>query len=181
MTPDSNSLPATAPLDIPSPLGVVTLRAEREADRDFRYQLFCDSRQPEFALLLPPDAFRQVMAHQFQAQTVSYRAEFPQARFDIIELDARPIGRIVVDRPGNRLHIIDQAIVPELRGRGIGTAIMRALMDEAAARRVPVTLQVASDNDPSARLYLRLGFVPTGAATIYTELAWTPPGEEPPC
>ena len=69
-------------------------------------------------------------------------------------------GRIVVDRPGNRLYIVDQAIVPELRGRGIGTAIMRSLMDEAAALGVPVTLQVASSNDPSMRLYLRLGFVP---------------------
>jgi ribosomal protein S18 acetylase RimI-like enzyme len=171
---------ATAPADIPSPAGTISLRPEREADRDFRYQLFCDSRQPEFALLLPPDVFRQLMAHQFHAQTVSYQREFPQARFDIIELAGRPIGRIVVDRPGDRLHIIDQAIVPELRGRGIGTAVMRALMDEAAARRMPVTLEVASDNDPSARLYLRLGFVPTGAAAVYLELAWTPPDEEAP-
>ena len=130
----------------------------------------------EFALVLPPDVFQQLMAHQFQAQTVSYRAQFPQARFDIIELDGRPIGRIVVDRPGDRLHLIDQAIVPDLRGRGIGTAIMRALMDEAAARRVPITLEVASSNDPSVRLYLRLGFVPTETAQPYIELAWTPPG-----
>ncbi len=172
---------AAAPLDIASPAGVVSLRPERDDDRDFRYRLFCDSRQPEFALLLPPDVFRQVMAHQFQAQTVSYQAQFPQARFDIIELAGRPIGRIIVDRRGDRLHIVDQAIIPELRGRGIGSAIMRALMDEAAARRVPVTLQVASSNDPSMRLYVRLGFVPTETASLYIELAWTPPGEEPPC
>ena len=167
---------SSTPSHIPSPAGVVRLRPEREEDRDFRYRLFCDSRQPEFALVLPPDVFQRVMAHQFQAQTVSYRAHFPQARFDIIELDGRPIGRIVVDRPGDRLHLIDQAIVPEMRGRGIGTAIMRALMDEAAARRVPVTLEVASSNDPSMRLYLRLGFVPTETAQPYIELAWTPPG-----
>jgi ribosomal protein S18 acetylase RimI-like enzyme len=167
---------SSAPPDIPSPAGVVRLRPECEEDRGFRYQLFCDSRQPEFALVLPPDVFQQLMAHQFQAQTVSYRAQFPQARFDIIELDGRPIGRIVVDRPGDRLHLIDQAIVPEMRGRGIGTAIMRALMDEAAARRVPVTLEAASSNDPSMRLYLRLGFVPTETAQPYIELAWTPPG-----
>jgi len=167
---------SSAAPDIPSPAGVVRLRPECDEDRDFRYQLFCDSRQPEFALVLPPDVFQQLMAHQFQAQTVSYRAQFPQARFDIIELDGRPIGRIVVDRPGDRLHLIDQAIVPEMRGRGIGTAIMRALMDEAAARRVPVTLEAASSNDPSMRLYLRLGFVPTETAQPYIELAWTPPG-----
>ena len=172
---------ASAPLDIPSPAGVVSLRPEHEGDRDFRYQLFCDSRQPEFALLLPPDVFRQVMAHQFQAQTVGYQGQFPQARFDIIELAGNPIGRIVVDRPGDRLHIVDHAIIPELRGRGIGTAIMRALMDEAAAQRVRVTLEVASSNDPSMRLYVRLGFVPIETTPLYIELAWTPPGEEAPC
>ena len=172
---------STAPLEIASPAGVIHLRPEHETDRGFRYQLFCDSRQPEFALVLPPDVFRQVMAHQFQAQTVSYQTEFPRARFDIIELAGQPIGRIVVDRPGDRLHIVDQAIIPELRSRGIGTAIMRALMDEAAARRVPVTLCVASSNDPSMRLYLRLGFVPTQTTALYITLAWTPPGVEPPC
>jgi ribosomal protein S18 acetylase RimI-like enzyme len=171
---------AASPLaDIPTPLGPVRLRSEREEDRDFRYRLFCDSRQPEFALLLPPDVFQQVMAHQFHAQTVSYCGRFPAARFDIIELAGRPIGRIVVDRPGDNIHIIDQAIVPDLRSRGIGTAIMRVLMDEAAARRLPVTLEVASSNDPSMRLYVRLGFVPIETTPMYIRLAWTPPGEEP--
>jgi ribosomal protein S18 acetylase RimI-like enzyme len=176
---DADRPASSAPPEIPSPAGAVRLRPEREEDRDFRYRLFCDSRQPEFALLLPPDVFQQVMAHQFRAQTVGYRQQFPQARFDIIELGGRPIGRIVVDRPGDRLHVIDQAIVPELRGRGIGTAIMRALMDEAAALRVPVTLEVASSNDPSMRLYLRLGFVPTETTQLYIELAWPPPAATP--
>ena len=115
------------------------------------------------------------MAHQFHAQTVSYQAEFPKARFDIIELTGRPIGRIVVNRPGTVLHIVDQAIVPELRGRGIGSAIMRALMDEAAAAHMPVRLKVASESDPAMRLYRRLGFVPIETVPLYIELEWTLP------
>jgi len=164
--------------EIPSPLGMLNLRPEQEDDRDFRYQLFCDSRQPEFALLLPPPVYQQVMQHQFHAQTVSYRNEFPQARFDIIELDAKPIGRIVVDRPGTMLHIIDQAIIPALRGRGIGTAIMRALLDEARAAGVPVQLEVGGENDPSARLYQRLGFVPIGQISFYVRMEWRPPSAD---
>ena len=121
------------PIQFDSPLGRVTLRAETDADGDFRYWLFCNSRQPEFAVLLPPPVFEQVMRHQFHAQTVSYLAEFPRARFDIIELGGQPIGRIVVDRPGDVVYIIDQAIVPELRNKGLGTAIMRAHMEEARA------------------------------------------------
>jgi ribosomal protein S18 acetylase RimI-like enzyme len=158
-------------IDIPSPIGVVTIRPERPDDEAFRYRLFCDSRQPEFALL-PPDIYERVMRHQFHAQTVGYRGEFPRARFDIIEHAGRPIGRIVVDRPGDMVHIVDQAIIPELRGRGIGTAIMRSLMNEAAATGLPVRLKVASSNDPSMRLYLRLGFVPIQSVPLYIELEW---------
>jgi ribosomal protein S18 acetylase RimI-like enzyme len=161
-------------IEISSPVGVVNLRPEREDDHDFRFRLFCDSRQPEFALLLAPAAFEQIMRFQFQAQTMSYRAEFPDARFDIIELSGSSIGRIVVDRPGTMLHIVDQAIVPALRNRGIGTAIMRALMDEARAARLPVRLAVASDNDPSIHLYLRLGFVPIERLPLYVQMQWRP-------
>jgi ribosomal protein S18 acetylase RimI-like enzyme len=162
-------------VEIPSQAGLLRLRPEQDADRDFRYRLFCDSRQPEFALVLPPPVYQQVMAHQFQAQTVGYRNDFPRARFDIIELGGEPIGRIVVDRPGAMLHIVDQAIVPALRGRGIGTAIMRALMDEAQAAGFPVQLEVASENDPSFRLYQRLGFVTIETVPLYMKLEWRSP------
>jgi len=164
-------------LHIASPVGLLHLRPERDDDRGFRYQLFCDSRQPEFALL-PPPVYQQVMAHQFHAQTVGYRGQFPQARFDIIELAGERIGRIVVDRSGTMMHIVDQAIVPTLRGRGIGTAIMRALMDEAQAAGLPVRLEVASENDPSFRLYQRLGFVPIETYPFYMRLEWRSPTPE---
>ena len=163
--------------EVPWPAGVLTLRPERDEDREFRYRLFCASRQPEFARMLPPPVYQHVMAHQFQAQTVSYRMQFPQARFDIVELEGRPIGRIVIDRPGDMLHIVDQAIVPELRGRGIGTAIMQALMEQARAANLPVRLEVASENDPSAQLYLRLGFVAIEQAPDYIQMEWHPPAD----
>jgi len=102
----------------------------------------------------------------------SLLAPFPQARFDIIALGAEPIGRIVVDRPGTMVHIVDQAIVRQMRNRGIGTAIMQSLMDEARAGGLPVRLQVASSNDPSMRLYARLGFVPIQEIPAYIEMEW---------
>jgi ribosomal protein S18 acetylase RimI-like enzyme len=112
------------------------------------------------------------MQMQFAAQTTSYAAQFPRARFDIIELDGRPIGRIVVDRPGDRIHIVDQAIVPQLRSRGAGTAIMRALMQEAEETEMPIRLMVADANDPSLKLYQRLGFRQVDEAVMYMELEW---------
>ena len=165
---------ATGIVEIPSPLGLVRLRPERNDDRDFRYRLFCDSRLPEWYIIeLEPAVRARLMQHQFLAQTMSYRTEFPDARFDIIELGGAPIGRIVVDRPGTFMHLIDQAIVPEQRNKGIGSAIMRALMEEARQSGVPLRLKVASSNDPSMRLYLKLGFKPTEEVpNVYIEMEW---------
>jgi ribosomal protein S18 acetylase RimI-like enzyme len=161
-------------VEIPSPRGVLRLRPEREDDQAFRYRLFWDSR-PELALLpLEPAMREQLMQHQFRAQTVSYRAQFPDARFDIIELDGAAIGRIVVDRPGSAIHIIDQAIMPQRRNLGLGSTIMRALMQEAARAGLPVRLMVSTANDPSQRLYLRLGFVPIQTGVTHIELEWRP-------
>ncbi|MBM7789923.1 GNAT family N-acetyltransferase [Tenggerimyces flavus] len=49
----------------------------------------------------------------------------------------------------------------ELRGRGIGTALIQAAMERAAARGCErIGLGVGADNPGAARLYERLGFVP---------------------
>lgn len=155
------------------PGGVLTLRPETPDDLQFRFDLFVRSRPPEWdQVQLPLDQLTQVMNHQFWAQTNTYLARFPEARFDIVELDGERIGRIVVNRPGDRIHIVDQAIIPTLRGQGLGTAIMRQLMAEAAAEGLFMTLKVSNANDPSMRLYSRLGFEVLTESLEYIEMTW---------
>jgi GNAT superfamily N-acetyltransferase len=173
---ESMAAPAANIIEINSPLGMLRLRPEREADQAFRFALFCQSRPAELALLpLEPVAFEQLMRLQFKAQAVSYRSGFPNARFDIIEHDGLPVGRIVVDRSGSALRIVDQAIVPARRGRGFGTAIMQALMDKASRTGLPLRLNVASSNDAAMRLYLRLGLVPIHVEPLSIEMEWRAP------
>jgi len=52
---------------------------------------------------------------------------------------------------------------------------MQALMDEAARDGLPVRLKVASSNDPSMRLYQRLGFRPIDQVPFYIEMEWKAP------
>ncbi len=160
-------------LDIPWPAGRLTLRPETKDDLPFRFQLFIRSRPPEWdQVYLPIEELTQLMNQQFWAQTETYLARFPEARFDIIELNGEPIGRIVVNRPGDRIHLVDQAIAPQLRNQGLGTAVMRSLMQEAAACGLFMTLKVSNANDPSMRLYSRLGFEPVDEALEYIEMTW---------
>jgi ribosomal protein S18 acetylase RimI-like enzyme len=65
-------------------------------------------------------------------------------------------------------------VVPEARRRGIGETLMRALHDEAAARRVRrVWLEVIDENDSARRLYERLGY-----ATVREVEVWSLPASE---
>jgi ribosomal protein S18 acetylase RimI-like enzyme len=170
----------THPIDIDAPSGRLKSRPEREDDREFRFSLFCDSR-PELALLpLGGEARIQLLRLQFEAQTRAYKSQFSKARFDIIELDGMAIGRIVVDRTGDRLHLVDIALVPQQRNHGIGTAILGALMAEAREARLPLRLHVATANEAALRLYRRLGFAVVATTPIYLELEWRATAEAPP-
>ena len=151
------------------------LRPEVEADATFRLALFQTSRGPGWDQLpLPADMLARVMEQQFHAQTQGYRAAYPRARLEIVTVGAEPVGRLATDRSADALHLIDIAMVPERRGQGIGGAVLRALMDEAATTGTPVTLQVARDNLDAQRLYHRLGFALAGVDETHLSLRWGP-------
>jgi ribosomal-protein-alanine N-acetyltransferase len=60
------------------------------------------------------------------------------------------------------------AVAPPYQGRGVGTRLLTALMDEARRVGVPsVGLEVRSDNERAQRLYRRFGFRPVGLRRGY--------------
>lgn len=167
------TIPSQHGIEIASPVGMLRLRPEQDADDTFRFVLFCQSRPAELALpTIEPAAREQLMHIQYRGQAMSYRTNFPGARFDIIELEGAAIGRLVIDRAGRDIAIVDWAITPEMRGRGIGTAIMQAIVEEARRDCRQIRLKVASGNAAALRLYLRLGFEPVGTIPFYAELVW---------
>lgn len=72
------------------------------------------------------------------------------------------------------LNIHDLIVRPELRGRGVGRALLRAAEREAEQRGCcKLTLEVRADNHRARRLYQTLGFV---AGEPSTEMGfWTKP------
>ena len=76
---------------------------------------------------------------------------------NIVLIDAAEAGILVVERRPDEVYLHDLCLLPSYQGRGIGTAVVAALQKEAAARRVPLRLQVLKVN-PALRFYERLGF-----------------------
>jgi len=62
--------------------------------------------------------------------------------------------------------------LPERRGRGLGEALLRDLMDEAAAAGKDVSIHVEKLN-PAMRLYRRLGFAIEEDKGVYDLMRWT--------
>jgi ribosomal-protein-alanine N-acetyltransferase len=71
---------------------------------------------------------------------------------------------LVVDQA----HINNLAVLPELRGRGLGTQLLEAIVAEVAhLGGVLLTLEVRRSNEPALRLYERAGFQHGGVRTNY--------------
>jgi ribosomal protein S18 acetylase RimI-like enzyme len=66
--------------------------------------------------------------------------------------------------------VLDLTLLPEYRGRGIGTTLLRAVIAEAERDRVPVRLTVAVDNGRARVFYERLGFEAVGEDAARTLL-----------
>ncbi len=151
------------------------LRPATEADRPFLTWLYGSTRTAELALVDWDDAQRTAfVAMQFEAQDRHYRAHYPGAAFDVVEVDGEPAGRLYVHRGPDGIRIIDVILAPAVRRRGIGTALLQALMAEADARQQVLSIHVEVTN-PARSLYERLGFVAVGEPGVY-QLMERPPG-----
>jgi ribosomal protein S18 acetylase RimI-like enzyme len=148
----------------------VRLRPVTDADRPFLLELYAGVRAPELALVPWDDATKRAfVAQQFAAQDAHYRAHYPGATLDVIEVGGAPAGRLYVHRGEHDVRIMDIALAPEHRGRGIGTALLRALIAEAGARTLSIHVEAGN---PARRLYERLGFRPAGEHGVYVLLTY---------
>jgi GNAT superfamily N-acetyltransferase len=87
------------------------------------------------------------------------RSYAPVRQAVIVRVDGEPrdIGRISVTRHWRKFFLRDIELVAAERNRGIGTALISALLGLARREGLRVELLVLKNN-PAQRLYARLGF-----------------------
>jgi ribosomal protein S18 acetylase RimI-like enzyme len=146
---------------------LANLRPVSDADRAFLVELYASTREDELAHVPWDDAARSAFVeHQFAAQDAHYRGNYPGAALDVIEVDGARAGRLYVHRGPSDIRIMDIALAPEFRRRGIGTALLRELMEEADSSQRKLSIHVEVNN-PARSLYERLGFLPAGEHGVY--------------
>jgi GNAT superfamily N-acetyltransferase len=152
----------------------LNLRDATSSDEAFLIALYSSTRKEEVALWgWPAVAQEAFLRTQARTQQQAYAMQFPRVEHLIIETGGRAIGRMLVDRSGNEIHLVDISLLPEQRGQGVGTALLGTLLDEGRRSQRPVGLRVARSNRAHS-LYVRLGFVAIDEDPMYITMRWSP-------
>jgi ribosomal protein S18 acetylase RimI-like enzyme len=151
-----------------------SLRPERPDDYEFMADLYASTREEEMQLTDWTDEQKHAfLRSQFDAQTAHYRTHYSAAEFWIIERNGERAGRLYLHYRPEDLRIVDIAVRSDLRGQGIGGAILEQLLAAARSGGYGVSIHVERNN-PALRLYERLGFRKIDEHGIYFLMEWKP-------
>lgn len=159
--------------------GRVSLRPVAPEDDEFLLGVYASTRDAELSQVVWPPGEREAFVRmQFDAQRREYAARFPDAEYDVILLDGRPVGRLWVGRTPEQIRLLDIALLPEAQGQGVGTLIVSSLIEEARASGKALRHMVFMLNPEAKRLYERLGFEPIEDFGAYLHMEWKDKGSE---
>src|SRR5438876_2629627 len=134
------------------------IRRAVEPDDGFLLALFVSVREKELALTPWTEEQRAMfIEHQFGAQRMHYRREYPNAGQFVLSLKGAAAGMLYIDFSGADVEILDLIIATESRNQGLGACVLKVLQSEA--RRMGKDLTVYVDRtDRSFEFFGRLGF-----------------------
>jgi GNAT superfamily N-acetyltransferase len=126
------------------------------------------------ALADSPSAFSSSLEHELAYADDVWRSRIESAAtFFAVGDDGTFVGSVtgIDDRheAGGR-EVVAMWVAPEWRARGVGRALMDAVLEWARAEgAASVALWVADGNDAARRLYERCGFASTGQRDVIRE------------
>ena len=150
----------------------LAFRRITDADLPFLARVYASTRTEELAATPWTEAQKAAFLDmQFRAQHADYQTNYPEADWLVTLRGGENIGRLYIERWPSQHCIIEIAFLPEHRGKGLGEALLRDLMDEAGTCGKAVTIYVEKFN-PAMRLYRRLGFRTEEDKGVYDLMRW---------
>lgn len=101
-----------------------------------------------------------------------FRDAFAPGSTRLIHVDGQFAGCVTVHRRAAETEVENFYLTPECQGRGIGSAVMRMLMDEASDLGQAVRVTVLNQSAANA-FYQRLGFAETDRDPIDIRYVWS--------
>ena len=145
----------------------VSLRSETDADERFVRHVVTDIVAKQLgAGAWPAEMRAQLLALQYAARRQSIHAAFPEGESRIIEVDGDGAGWVFIAELEQEIRLVEIMILEAHRHKGIGSTVIRQVIEGAAANGKPVRLTVANMNQGAGRLYERLGFRRVGGDEV---------------
>jgi ribosomal protein S18 acetylase RimI-like enzyme len=144
----------------------ISLRPATDDDYDFLWWLHCATMR---------SYVEKTWGWDEQWQARYFHDHFDPPTREVIECGGVPIGCISVEQGEDRIFLAAIEIAPDYQSRGIGTKLIRGLLNEADGRGVPVELQVLKVN-LVRRLYERLAFAVVGETETHYLMRRLPEG-----
>jgi GNAT superfamily N-acetyltransferase len=156
---------------VPTTHDSIKLRPSTPEDDPFLLEVYSSTRDTELeGIGWDDNQKRAFLQMQYAAQVRCY----PEADNRIILSNDCPIGRMLIRSTEEAVLLMDIALLTQYRNAGIGTALLKDLLRQAAAAGKVVRLHVLFSN-PAIRLYERLGFkVSDNSSATHLEMTWKP-------
>ena len=151
------------------------LRPAGTEDRNILLTIYGSTRTEELAQTNWTEAQKNIFIEsQFEAQRAHYERFYPDAEFMLILYKEEIIGRLYL-HVTSQVRIIDIALLPEARNKGLGTLFLKSLQTLSGKMGMPLSIHVEQFN-PALRLYQRSGFqIIETVNSIYYLMEWNPP------
>ena len=127
---------------------VIALRPATAADSEFCFQLH-KAAMGEYVTAIG--------GWDEQRQRDHHARGFDPEHWQIITADGTDIGMLNVEHRPTEIYLSRIEIHPDYQGHGIGTQLIRALIDQARQRGQDLVLDVLTVNHRAEALYRRLG------------------------
>jgi ribosomal protein S18 acetylase RimI-like enzyme len=127
---------------------VLTYRNAVAGDRDWLFELKKATMRNYVAAVYGWDD---------EVQRRWFNEKFDPVKIRIIQRDGHDAGLLQVEETSGHVFLAQVEILPTFQNQGVGSAVIRAVIEDAKRKNKPVLLQVLRPN-PARRLYQRLGF-----------------------
>ena len=132
----------------------------------------------EFVFIVKEAAFREYV-EQVWGWDDSYQRELHNRRFAaqdvcIIQFREVDVGFLAISHTSDTFKVNQLFIRSEYQGKGIGSACMTRIIDDANLEQKPVVLQVLKVNTRGIAFYQRLGFTIAGESATHVQMEKLP-------
>ena len=134
----------------------ITIRRAEPSDIAAVRKLVDDSWRATYGAAIPADRMDEILKRRHAHDLFAQQSSDDGSLFLVAERDGEIIGHAFASWNPDNLYLDRLHVRPGLKGGGVGTKLMQAVIDVAGSK--PVTLELLTGNTSARGFYEHMGF-----------------------